>query len=138
MYGAFVALGLPLDVSTMQQAMIREQLYRAGEILRVLNNVLGRTKEFGGLRDVMRKCFVRIRYMMDESFDGIFKKEGKNESRYVGEDAESEGEGEGKTTVQEAGSAMANLSVLSEAAATPAGVPKDDDDNDDGWETQAE
>ena len=86
MYSAFVALGLPLGASTMDQANLREELWKAGEIMRILNNVLGRTREFGGLRDLLRKCFVRIRYMMDESFDGIFKREEKEESRYVGDD----------------------------------------------------
>ena len=101
----------------------------------MLFNVLGRTKEFGGLKELLRKCFVRIRYMMDESFDGVFQREKKNEDRFVGEEG-----GEGKAGEGKAGDAAAS-SVLDAAAAVTEvteGVADlavaEDEGTDDDWD----
>ena len=138
LYSAFVNLGLPLDATTMQQAILREQLWRAGEILRVLFNVLGRTKEFGGLKELLRKCFVRIRYMMDESFDGVFQREKKNEDRFVGEEAGEGKAGEGKASDAAASSvldaAVAVVGVIGVTEGVADLAVAEDEGTDDDWD----
>eukprot|EP00924_Labyrinthula_sp_SR-Ha-C_P004531 snap_masked-scaffold_1-processed-gene-3.33-mRNA-1 protein AED:0.00 eAED:0.05 QI:0/-1/0/1/-1/1/1/0/1148 len=66
-YSAFIRNQIDPNLKTTEQHELRERLWDLGEVLRLSTNVLGRANELRGLTNLIRKCFLRIRYILDES-----------------------------------------------------------------------
>lgn len=66
-HSAFQRNQIDPKLPTPLQHELRERLWVLGEVLRITYNVLGRSKELSGLTNLLRKSFVRIRYILDET-----------------------------------------------------------------------
>jgi hypothetical protein len=67
-YASFVRNQIDPSLPTETQHILRSRLWDIGEVLRILSNVLGKSAELAPLQNLIRKCFVRIRYILDETF----------------------------------------------------------------------
>jgi len=66
-YGAFVRNQIDPSLPTKVQHELRQRVWAIGEVLRITSNILGRAPELGPLQTVIRKSFVRLRYVLDET-----------------------------------------------------------------------
>lgn len=66
-HSAFQRNQIDPRLPTPLQHELRQRLWALGEVLRITYNVLGRSKEINGVTNLVRKTFVRIRYILDET-----------------------------------------------------------------------
>lgn len=67
-YVSFVRNQIDPKLSTVAQYNLRQRLYNVGEVLRIMTNILGRSEELKPIQNLIRKAFIRIRYILDETF----------------------------------------------------------------------
>jgi len=72
-YSSFVRNQIDPSLPTEAQHSLRSRLWDIGEVLRILSNVLGKSPELQPVQNLIRKCFVRIRYILDETFQRNWK-----------------------------------------------------------------
>ena len=72
-YASFVRNQIDPSLPTETQHTLRSRLWDIGEVLRILSNVLGKSNELAPVQNLIRKCFVRIRYILDETFQRNWK-----------------------------------------------------------------
>ncbi|GBG32566.1 ATP-dependent RNA helicase mtr4 [Hondaea fermentalgiana] len=73
-YASFVRNQIDPALPTPVQHHLRERIWNVGEILRITSNVLGRSPELQPVQNLIRKAFVRIRYILDECATRNWKK----------------------------------------------------------------
>jgi len=72
-YSSFVRNQVDPSLPTEVQHILRSRLWDVGEVLRIVSNVLGRSAELQNVQNLIRKCFIRIRYILDETFQRNWK-----------------------------------------------------------------
>lgn len=73
-YASFVRNQIDPALPTPVQHHLRERIWIVGEVLRITSNVLGRSSELQPVQNLIRKAFVRIRYILDECATRNWKK----------------------------------------------------------------
>ena len=71
-YASFVRNQIDPALPTPLQHRLRERLWDVGEVLRITANFLLRSPELKPVQHVVRKTFIRIRYILDETFERHF------------------------------------------------------------------
>ncbi|KAH9253669.1 hypothetical protein BASA81_008287 [Batrachochytrium salamandrivorans] len=72
-YSSFLRNQIDPSLPTEDQHALRARLWNVGEVLRITSNILGRSTELQTVQNLIRKCFVRIRYILDETFQRNWK-----------------------------------------------------------------
>mmetsp|Transcript_42854 Transcript_42854/g.68864 ORF Transcript_42854/g.68864 Transcript_42854/m.68864 type:complete len:1162 (-) Transcript_42854:18-3503(-) len=73
-YASFVRNQIDPSLPTPVQHNLRIRIWDIGEVLRITSNVLGRSSELQPVQNLIRKAFVRIRYILDETAQRNWKK----------------------------------------------------------------
>jgi len=73
-YSSFVRNQIDPALPTPVQHHLRQRIWNIGEVLRITSNVLGRSAELQPVQNLIRKAFVRIRYILDETSQRNWKK----------------------------------------------------------------
>jgi len=68
-YASFVRNQIDPALPTPMQHRLRERIFNVGEIMRITSNIMGRSAELTPVQNLIRKCFIRIRYILDETFE---------------------------------------------------------------------
>ena len=72
-YSSFVRNQVDPALPTEMQHKLRARLWDVGEVLRIVSNVLGKSSELQSVQNLIRKCFIRIRYILEETFQRNWK-----------------------------------------------------------------
>jgi hypothetical protein len=72
-YSSFVRNQVDPALPTEVQHILRSRLWDVGEVLRIVSNVLGKSAELTPVQNIIRKCFIRIRYILEETFQRNWK-----------------------------------------------------------------
>jgi len=73
-YASFVRNQIDPTLPTPVQHYLRLRIWNVGEVLRITSNVLGRSAELQPVQNLIRKAFVRLRYILDECASRNWKK----------------------------------------------------------------
>lgn len=73
-YASFVRNQIDPSLPTPVQHHLRQRIWNVGEVLRITSNVLGRSAELQPIQNLVRKSFVRIRYVLSETSERNWKK----------------------------------------------------------------
>jgi hypothetical protein len=68
-YASFVRNQIDPSLPTPMQHRLRERIFGVGEVLRITSNILGVCPDLIPVQNLIRKCFVRIRYILAETFE---------------------------------------------------------------------
>ena len=60
------------QIESLERHWARERFFRVGECMRVMFNSLRRSGEHDNLRYLLRRAFIRIRYILFETFSNLF------------------------------------------------------------------
>jgi len=72
-YSSFVRNQIDPSLPTEAQHVLRSRMWDIGEVLRIMSNVMGKSAELAPVQNLIRKCFLRIRYILDETFQRNWK-----------------------------------------------------------------
>jgi len=72
-YASFHNKIIDTALSSAAQHALRQRLWNIGEVLRICTNVLSRSAALKQVNNVIRKCFLRVRYILDETFQRRWK-----------------------------------------------------------------
>jgi len=73
-FSSFVRNKIDPSLPTPLQHECRKRIWAIGEVMRICSNTLGRAAELMTVQNLIRKCFIRIRYILDETSQRNWKK----------------------------------------------------------------
>lgn len=66
-YASFIRNQIDPKLPTHVQHELRQRIWDTGEVLRICSNVLGHSSELQPIHNLIRKAFLRVRYILDET-----------------------------------------------------------------------